>query len=222
MRRLLFSLINKENTLNSCGISSFALKSLLPRGISGHEKVLQDDSYNFLVGLETVGSLKKSGYKFQPINIYYSGKNSINDCIGKKANENFEKADVPWRTVAAKNDELVKIFFEGKMNGDIEGVYAKNEDAYNILRYFASDNPENVAKINDKAVDEMLKEAINSDSAHGKIEIYKKIVRRILDEEYVLPLYEKNDVSIFNKRVRTSNETLNNPYFIDFSKVWLQ
>ncbi len=226
MRRLLFSLVDKGNTLNSCGISQFALKSLLPRGISGHEKVLQDDSYGFLGGLEIAGSLKKTGYKFQPVNIYYSGKNSgkdsSNDCIGKKTNENFERVDIPWKMVSTTSDNMVKIFFEGKMHGDIEGVYAKNEDAYSILRYFMSDNPENVAKINDKAVDEMLKDAANADNAYDKIETYKKIVRRILDEEYVYPLYEKNDVSIFNKRVRTSNGTLNNPYFIDFSKVWLQ
>jgi ABC-type transport system substrate-binding protein len=221
MRELLYSLVDKKSTLLKCGQRDGYTDSLVPSGVTGYVYRDMGTKYNYGRAVDLIRSMRKSGIDIPAAMLYYI-PGEVNDCIVRAANDNFVSASVPWRFVAVSQKKLAKLFFEGKTDAHIETLEIKNADAFTILKYFMSSNRENLPQIHDERIDALMKLVGVTGDLRRRSELYRQVNERIIDRAFALPLLEARNVILYNDRVRTASDSLDERNFIKYSKVWLQ
>lgn len=221
-RELLFSLFDIRNTLRKCNALDSYADSIIPSGIAGYEEGAINNKYDLIMATELIRQLKVNGADYKPIVVYYASAGDLKDCIANQVNKNFDTVKIPWRVVPTTFEKLADLFFSREMIAEYEGITVKNDDAYSILKYFISSNEENLARIDDKMIDNMLEKATETDDPYEKVQLYKKIVRRIIDNAYAFPIYESGNTIVFDKSVHFESGSVDSKYLVNYAKVWLK
>ncbi|MBF0107044.1 MAG: ABC transporter substrate-binding protein [Deltaproteobacteria bacterium] len=219
-RELLFSLIDKKQTIKDCGFESSYSDSVIPSVADGFIKKDLSGFYNLNRARKILDDKKQKNETLTPIDIYYVGY-TLRKCIAEKANNNFKRLGVPWRMVETTYKDLGDLFFKGQIKVYMGSIPLDYADAYSIFRYFVSTNKENLTHINDKALDLMIGESRLIARPSDRAALYVTINERIIDHAYVYPLCELKTVLVYDKKVNITEGSLENEYNIDLAKVWL-
>lgn len=107
---------------------------------------------------------------------------------------------------------LVPLYINHKLDGFIELYVFRNREAYSTLQFFTK-NGENNANIDNSSIDNMLKNAINEPSSHGRFQAYRKISEYMHNEGIVIPLFYTDHANLLSKCIAgTSDNFLFNPF----------
>lgn len=203
LRRLLFSAIDRENVVRECYPRSSLSNTIIPRGIIGYDDNAVSQNYDFENAKSILDRYFELYKKIMPAMVYTT-EADLNLCAYTRINENFRRLGLPWALVYVTSDNLGKYFFDGSMDAEIEMIGVKNEDAYNILRFFSSDNAENLARINDHSIDHLLSKIGLETNPFQRVNIYRDIDQRIRENNYAYPIVSPNAFCIWSKRYKKS------------------
>lgn len=214
-RKLLYFIVNKERIFKECYNSVHVAYNIIPRGILGHDSEYNNVTYDLTKAKRIVESLSRD---VSPLTIYYD-QDILNNCSVEIIHNAFEKIGLPWKLRAVSANFLGEGFFANKIDAFIEMDKVKGENPYTILKYFESNSNENLARINDKEIDNLLKTVLSMDGLYAKSTIYKKIDRKITNNYYALPLFYPTLVVCKDKRFKEEEKRL---FYrdIDFRKIW--
>ncbi|MBF0107043.1 MAG: ABC transporter substrate-binding protein [Deltaproteobacteria bacterium] len=220
-RELLYSLVDKGSTIQACHSGNINTDSVIPSDVAGHIKKDLSRIYSIENARKIVRELKEKNETIEPVEILYVG-NNIQSCIAKVVNNIFKNEGVPWSMVEIDSHDLIELFYDGKITAYMDGIALKNADAYSILRYFLSNNKENLTRIKDERLDQMIMTSRTIEDLYSKSKIYERINERIIDNAYVIPLCEVNNVLVYDKRVNIYEGSLEDGYYLNLAKVWLE
>lgn len=201
MRKLLFSAIDHHNVVEKCFPTSEASETIIPRGIIGFYEDAPRIQYDKEYAVKLLQKMKRNGVNLPKVTIYTT-QVDVNDCTLNAINDSFTTLGLPWHLEFTTSDNLAKYFFDGSMDAELEQIGVANEDAYNILRFFDSNNSENLARIRDSKIDSSLKEVIHEPDLLKRMVTCRDIDARIIAKNYAMPIVSPKIYSIRNMKFK--------------------
>ncbi len=107
---------------------------------------------------------------------------------------------------------LKSLYLSHNLDGFIELYVFRNREAYSTLQFFTNTG-DNHANVNDRTIDNNLRDAISESSSHLRYQAYQKIVEYMQSQGVVIPLFYTDHALILSKCITgVSNNFLFNPF----------
>lgn len=220
MRLILYGAINRDDVVAKCFPASRVSETIIPRGIIGYDDEVQYVSYETQSARAMIERLQKEG-RVIPRATIYAVESDIGTCASDEINRYFVLLGLPWELKLTSTGNLARYFFDGSMDAEIELIGVKNEDALNVLRFFGSKDSENLARIKDETIDSLLEEVRNEHDPLKKVILYREIDRRIISENYAMPIVSPRVYSIWSNRFK-HEDVATTKSIKEFTKVSLR